>query len=275
MNMFDTERQRNHISAIGKPISYDSAIGKLESYDSAIEEPECCETEIGKPISYDSAIGKPESGETEIGKTQSDIPEDCILEGNKAEIDPIKSDRLRDVVMRYLKLPRDYERMIRKKEKRIRDLRSSLTIQSPEITDMPKNPSPPASKLEEAMVKISVLEQEIKGLHNRQMEIVSEMVDDISHLSEINQQKVLVGFYVRNDGWSNIVDRLGIGRRQVSEIRNSGLLELGRYLLSEGRLNLPETDSADSDAGEMRKQEKESAESAALCRVPTWGKKDS
>ena len=73
-----------------------------------------------------------------------------------------ESEKRRDAVMRYLNRPRECDRLIRRKQERIRDLRSSLTLQSPAITDMPRNPSPPASRMEETLVKIFSLEEEIR-----------------------------------------------------------------------------------------------------------------
>lgn len=147
-----------------------------------------------------------------------------------------ESEKRRDAVMRYLSRPRECDRIIRRKKERIRDLRSSLSLQSPALTDMPNNPSPPASKMEETLVKIFSLEEEIALGEKRKAAIQREMRNDIMKIPDERQQVVINAMYIVGLRWNDALNMTGMSRRTMSDARREAIDRLSDILDEEGRL---------------------------------------
>ena len=78
----------------------------------------------------------------------------CGLDGRQERV--TKEDR-KNATVAYLSQVIDLRQKTDLKRSKIDILRDSLSIQSPQLTDMPKNPSPPASDMEEKLLKIITL----------------------------------------------------------------------------------------------------------------------
>ena len=136
------------------------------------------------------------------------------------------ADERRKAVLRYLGRPKKIENQIRRKKEKIRDLRSSLTSISVNYSDMPKNPSGPASRLEEAMVEIVDLEREIEELAEHKAKRVDDIVKAIGDLQDGDAQRILIALFVKGMTWDEAVECMGFGRRKFSELRNAGIKAL-------------------------------------------------
>ena len=168
------------------------------------------------------------------GDKQKALPKSYdAYDGEKAAPKVDSAEEKRKAVLRYLGRPREIEKQIRGKKERIRDLRSSLESISVNYSDMPRNPSGPASRMEETLVKVVDLEGEIKELELEKRGFIREMSRIINQIEDADQKTALMLLFAMEKSWESVVRRLGKSRRIISELRNKGVDSLGCILSDE------------------------------------------
>ena len=146
-----------------------------------------------------------------------------------------KEDGLkREVALRFLSRPREIDKAIRRKKEQIEDLRSSLTSISVSYSDMPKGGSGPGSRIEDGIVRLMGLEEEVARLEKEKASVVEEIMDYISMLPELDEQRVITELYLLDKSWETAIKSVGCSRGRFQELRIKALDGLGNRLNASG-----------------------------------------
>lgn len=157
----------------------------------------------------------------------------CGPGGRTVEV--TEEDR-KNATVAYLSQVIDLRQKTDLKRSKIEILRDSLSIQSPQLTDMPKNPSPPASAMEEKLVKILTLEQEIGEGEVKEADLKARMLTMISKVEDTREQMVLIGCFLNLKPVSEVAGEMYLAESWVWKIRRGALGSMESVLDREGEL---------------------------------------
>ena len=155
----------------------------------------------------------------------------CGTGGGAAERDR------KDATVAYLSQVRDLRRKTDLKRSKIEILRDSLSVQSPQITDMPRNPSPPASAMEEKIIRIMTLESEVCEDEMKTAGVKAEMMTMIGKVEAVREQMVLIGCFLNLKPISAVAGEMYLAESRVWKIRRSALSSMENVLDEEGELD--------------------------------------
>lgn len=153
--------------------------------------------------------------------------------GERAEA--TEKDR-KDATVAYLSQVIDLRQKTELKRSKIAILRDSLSVQSPQITDMPRNPSPPASAMEEKLIRIMTLEDEVCRGEMKEADTKAGMLTMISKVEDVREQMVLIGCFLNLKPISAVANEMYLAESRVWKIRRSALTSMEKVLDEEGEL---------------------------------------
>ncbi len=157
----------------------------------------------------------------------------CGTDGGQVEV--TRQDR-KDATVVYLSQVINLHRKTDLKRSMIKILRDPLSIQSPQLTDMPKNPSPPASAMEEKLVRIMTLEDEICQDEKEEAGLKADIMEMIGKVEDMQEQMVLIGCFLNLKKISTVADEMCLAESRVWKIRRSALISMENILDGEGEL---------------------------------------
>lgn len=157
----------------------------------------------------------------------------CGRDGQKVEI--TEKDR-RNATLAYLSQAIDLRQRINLKKEKIGILRDSLSLQSTQLSDMPKNPSPPASAMEEKLVKILTLEQEVREAEDAEVRLKDEMMSLIGKVERPEEQMVLIGCFLNLKTLTVVASEMYITEASGWRVRRRALESIETILEQEGEL---------------------------------------
>lgn len=157
----------------------------------------------------------------------------CGLDGRQERV--TKEDR-KNATVAYLSQVIDLRQKTDLKRSKIDILRDSLSIQSPQLTDMPKNPSPPASAMEEKLIKIITLEQEVREGEWKESGLKDSMMAMIGKVEDVQEQMVLIGCYLNLKPVSKVAAEMYLAESWVWKIKRSAVISMEDVLDKEGEL---------------------------------------
>ena len=157
----------------------------------------------------------------------------CGTGGSRAEV--TDKDR-KDATVAYLSQVIDLRQKLELKRSKIAILRDSLSVQSPQITDMPRNPSPPASAMEEKLIRIMTLEDEVCRGETKEADTKAGMLTMISKVEDVREQMVLIGCFLNLKPISAVANEMYLAESRVWKIRRSALTSMEKVLDEEGEL---------------------------------------
>lgn len=104
-----------------------------------------------------------------------------------------------------------------------RDIATGL--QSPQYTDMPKNPNRKLQPMADALDKVMAFEEEIELLKKEIIEVKEHIYQVIQHIEIKEHQLILLERYVNERTWSQIIKTIGYSRSRLFEKHNDALLD--------------------------------------------------
>ena len=157
----------------------------------------------------------------------------CGTDGGQAEV--TEQDR-KDATVAYLSQVSDLRRKTDLKRSKIEILRDSLSVQSPQLTDMPRNPSPPASAMEEKLVRIMTLEDEVCQGEMKEAGLKADMMEMIGKVEDVQEQMVLIGCFLNLKPIKAVAGEMYLAESRVWKIKRSALISMENVLDGEGEL---------------------------------------
>ena len=142
----------------------------------------------------------------------------------------------RDASIGYLSQVKDLHEKIDLKLAKIDTRRDSLSLHSPMLSDMPKNPSPPASAMEENLIEILTLEQDVEQLRRGEPELKARMMGVTGRVDDVNEQRVLIGFFLNLKSCAEIGIEINYAESYVGKLRRRGIDKVAVILEEEGVL---------------------------------------
>lgn len=124
----------------------------------------------------------------------------------------------------------ELERKIQVKKEQVRMYREIALNISPNLTGMPRNPSPSQSPMANAIVKIADLEVSIKEDEQKLALIRIELLEVISEVPDISVQLLLMSRYLKDMRWEEIAKEMSYSKRHVYRIHGKALGEVDRIL---------------------------------------------
>lgn len=143
----------------------------------------------------------------------------------------------KNATVAYLSQVIDLRRKTDLKRSKIEILRDSLSVQSPQITDMPRNPSPLASAMEEKIIRIMALESEVCEDEMKAAGVKAEMMTMIGKVEDVREQMVLIGCFLNLKPISTVAGEMYLAESRVWKIRRSALISMENVLDEEGELD--------------------------------------
>ena len=156
--------------------------------------------------------------------------------GTDGQAEVTDKDR-KDATVAYLSQVIDLRQKLELKRSKIAILRDSLSVQSPQITDMPRNPSPPASAMEEKLVRIMTLESEVCADEMKVAGLKARMMGMIGKVEDVQEQMVLIGCFLNLKPVKKLAGEMYIAESRVWKIRRSALISMEDVLDEEGELD--------------------------------------
>lgn len=122
------------------------------------------------------------------------------------------------MLLDYLDLEREIDNQI----ERLESLESRIySVGSPEMSDMPKNPSPSNDRMSLMIERKMELEEKIKKLIDEQTEKRKKFEDAIEKISFPDQRAVIRMRYLDGEKWESIVEMLFGENEEFDEKRDS------------------------------------------------------
>lgn len=98
-------------------------------------------------------------------------------------------------------------------------------LQSPQYSDMPKNPNRRLQPMADAINKAIEIEEEIQSLKEELLKL-KEYIYQVIQLIEIKEhQLILLERYINEKSWDSISRTIGYGRSRLFEKHNNALLD--------------------------------------------------
>lgn len=114
--------------------------------------------------------------------------------------------------------------------------RSSISLHSVVLSEMPKTVSPSASFLEKNVLEIITLEQEVEALKKREPKLRAKMMLRIEKVDSISEQLVLVGHFLNRKSLEEIGREFKYSERYVMKLRRQGINRITQILEDRGEL---------------------------------------
>ena len=151
-----------------------------------------------------------------------------------------RGNEKRKAVLWYLERPRRIQKEIRRKQHKINDLRSSLTDIRVSYSDMPKNPSPPASKMEEVLTEVVDLETEIANDKVFLNECRRDIISQAMRLEDAEEQAAMLVYYAQMGSWDEVADFLDKSVWYALEVNKKALKNMETILCDSGKIDKEE-----------------------------------
>lgn len=104
-----------------------------------------------------------------------------------------------------------------------RDIATGL--QSPQYTDMPKNPNRKLQPMADALDKAMEFEEEIELLKKEIVEVKEYIYQVVQRIEIKEHQLILLERYVNERTWSHIGKKIGYSKSRLFEKHNDALLD--------------------------------------------------
>lgn len=121
-------------------------------------------------------------------------------------------------------------------EVKIETRRDGLGLHSPVLSDMPKNPSPSASVMEDKILKIIALEEEAEALRKKKPVLKAEMMEYIGKVEDDMVQLALIGLYLNRKSPDEVGKGMNYSGSYVRKLRTQGIRRMTDILDEEGVL---------------------------------------
>lgn len=128
----------------------------------------------------------------------------------------------------YFAQIRKTDRLIQRLKGAVATLRSGLTGQSYELKSDKVQSSGSMNPLEDAMIKISDLENKIQNRIAELATMRNETFSMIQNVSDFNQQNVLIARYCEDKKWEKIAIELNFSISQIYKIHGAALLSFAK-----------------------------------------------
>ncbi|NCC14343.1 MAG: DUF1492 domain-containing protein, partial [Spirochaetia bacterium] len=115
------------------------------------------------------------------------------------------------------------DKRIKTKERQLDWLRSHAVYVSPKLSEVPKAPSIKRSPVEEAVVRITELEQEINTSIARLMQLKVEIADAIRSVNSMECETLLEMRYLAFLAWDQIASQLNYSQDYVYHLHRKAL----------------------------------------------------
>ena len=115
------------------------------------------------------------------------------------------------------------DKRIRTKERQLDWLRSHAVYVSPKLTEVPKAPSIRRSPVEEAVVRITELENEINESIAKLMRLKSEIADAIRSVNSMECETLLEMRYLAFLSWDQVAVQLGYSQDYIYHLHRKAL----------------------------------------------------
>jgi hypothetical protein len=135
----------------------------------------------------------------------------------------------------YLKSIARDEANIRAKKARLSVMDElSVSISSPALSDMPRNPNRGASRLENSIMKKAALEAEIMNDETRLKIEKAKALDLIGRIDNPEYQTILIARYFKGESWETIAEEMYYSRSWVFRLHGYALRELDSIISKSG-----------------------------------------
>lgn len=114
--------------------------------------------------------------------------------------------------------------------------RSSISLHSVFLSEMPKTISPSASFLEKNVLEIITLEEEVEALKKREPKLRAKMMLRIEKVDSIIEQLVLVGHFLNRKSLEQIGKEIKYSEEYVMKLRRQGINRITQILEDRGEL---------------------------------------
>lgn len=105
-------------------------------------------------------------------------------------------------------------------------LEAAATDCSPNLTGMPRNPSPSNSRMADIVCKIIERKDELKKKAEELAQLSVEIQLSISQLENADHRTVLYKRYIESEAWQDIAITMGYSERQIYRFHAAALDEL-------------------------------------------------
>lgn len=124
------------------------------------------------------------------------------------------------------------DKQIESKLQQMDSLNALATKATMTLSDMPKNPNKPLSRMEDTVVKIVDLQEEISKDMEKLVDIKEDIVNTIKGINEKEIQTLLEKRYLCFEDWEQIAVDLKYNIRHVYRIHSKGLKKIHEILKS-------------------------------------------
>ena len=114
--------------------------------------------------------------------------------------------------------------------------RSSISLHSMVLSDMPKTISPSASFLEKNVLEIITLEHDVEALKKREPELRAKMIIRIEKVDSVKEQLVLIGHFLNLKSLEQIGKEFNYSENYVLKLRRNGINSVSKILEDRGEL---------------------------------------
>ena len=147
-----------------------------------------------------------------------------------------KHDAEHEATLAWLSQAEELNRQIRLRKSKIDIRRDALSVRSPVLSDMPRNPSPCLQQMERNLCEVLSLEEEVRDMEKELAVLKARMMGMIEKIENTDCQMVMIQFYLNMKSVRQTTETLHFSRGWMMKLKAQGIGELEQILKTEGEL---------------------------------------